>query len=163
MSQIIQNPCDYFHDNCEVYTEKQTKPPIGLRPKEIAEKMFNSERIKEIVEAMSRYQEANQPIPEEWSRELKERLTVMLRDDEAELKKKLNQANSNIVDLVYELVSYMQSSVGYNCPYAYHLADGYKNRKNAMIAKLARKSFGEAKLLIYLQNTLLMSKEVDSF
>lgn len=107
MGQMIQNPCDYFHDNCEVCTanscpENRTKSPLGLRPKEIAEKMFNSERIKEIIEAIYRYQEANKPIPEEWSKELRDRLSTILGDNEAELKEKLSQANSNIVDLVYQ-------------------------------------------------------------
>ena len=147
MGQMIQNPCDYFHDNCEVCTanscpEKQTKPPVGLRPKEIAEKMFNSERIKEIIEAMSRYQKADKPIPETWSRELKERLTVMLGDDEAELKKKLSQANSNIVDLVYEMIGYMQGWVGLgNCPYAFNLAIGYKKPQECNDCETCKEEF----------------------
>ena len=50
------------------------KPPLGLSPRDIAEKWFNESRIKDIIEAMHRYYEADEDIPEAWRFELKERL-----------------------------------------------------------------------------------------
>ena len=50
------------------------KPPLGLTPRDIAEKLFNDSRIKDIIEAMHRYYEADKAIPEAWKFELKERL-----------------------------------------------------------------------------------------
>lgn len=50
------------------------KPPLGLMPKDIAEKLFNDSRIRDIIEAMHRYYEADKDIPEAWRFELKERL-----------------------------------------------------------------------------------------
>ena len=53
---------------------KESKPPLGLTPRDIAESMFNKSRIRDIVAAMNRYYEADKAIPVEWSAELKERL-----------------------------------------------------------------------------------------
>ena len=50
------------------------EPPLGVEPRVIAEMMFNESRIRNIVEAMSRYYSANMAIPDEWRTELKERL-----------------------------------------------------------------------------------------
>lgn len=44
------------------------KPPIGLRPRWIAEEM----RMKEIASAMLRYNEAGKPVPAPWTEELAE-------------------------------------------------------------------------------------------
>ena len=49
-----------------------TKPPLGLRPKRIAD----WQRRTEIVEAMERYGKAGKEIPEQWFDELKELLAV---------------------------------------------------------------------------------------
>lgn len=49
-------------------------PPLGIAPRHIAEMIFNESRIKDIVEAMHRFYEANEAIPLEWKQELKERL-----------------------------------------------------------------------------------------
>lgn len=38
------------------------KPPIGLKPRNI----FLTERIQDIKEAIVRYLNANQPVPQEW-------------------------------------------------------------------------------------------------
>lgn len=43
---------------------KEEKPPIGLTPRELAERMFNESRVRDIIEAMHRYYEANMAIPE---------------------------------------------------------------------------------------------------
>lgn len=44
------------------------KPPLGLRPRWVVQAL----RIREILEAMDRYNSAGTPIPEEWSDELNE-------------------------------------------------------------------------------------------
>lgn len=41
------------------------KPPIGLRPRWIAEE----QRLVEIAAAMARFLEADEPIPQEWNEE----------------------------------------------------------------------------------------------
>lgn len=48
--------------------ENRDKPPIGLRPRWIVQAL----RIREILEAMGRYNSVGKPIPEEWSEELDE-------------------------------------------------------------------------------------------
>lgn len=53
---------------------QESKPPLGLTPRDIAESMFNESRIRDIVAAMNRYYEADKAIPVEWCAELKERL-----------------------------------------------------------------------------------------
>ena len=52
----------------------KAKPPLGIAPRNIAEQMFNESRIREIVGAMNRYYDADMPIPQAWTEELKERL-----------------------------------------------------------------------------------------
>jgi len=42
------------------------KPPLGLRPKWLAD----SERVKEIREAISRYWDAGKKVPEAWIEEI---------------------------------------------------------------------------------------------
>lgn len=54
----------------EAFEVVSVEPPLGLRPREIAEAAFRQERVKEIVEAMSRYTEAGKDIPAEWISEL---------------------------------------------------------------------------------------------
>lgn len=46
------------------------KPPIGIMPKEI----WETQRIGDILDAMERYSQANQPIPIAWVSELKQHL-----------------------------------------------------------------------------------------
>lgn len=48
------------------------KPPLGLMPRAIHD--FN--RIREIVEAIERYADAEKPIPLEWVGELKDLLKI---------------------------------------------------------------------------------------
>lgn len=50
------------------------EPPLGIPPRQMAEMMFNEQRIQDIVHAMHRYYEADKDIPLEWRTELKERL-----------------------------------------------------------------------------------------
>ena len=52
----------------------EKKPPLGIPPRQMAEIMFNEQRIQDIVHAMHRYYEADMDIPLEWRTELKERL-----------------------------------------------------------------------------------------
>ena len=54
--------------------ESETKPPLGIAPRELAEQAFNESRICEIIQGMSRYYEAGMSIPQVWREELKERL-----------------------------------------------------------------------------------------
>ena len=49
------------------------KPPIGLKPRWLHE----TNRIQDIIDAIKRYSEAEEPIPTEWVDELKE-LTMNL-------------------------------------------------------------------------------------
>ena len=53
---------------------KEPAPPLGLTPRDIAENLFNESRIRDIIEAMHRYYEADKEIPYEWKFELKDRL-----------------------------------------------------------------------------------------
>lgn len=48
--------------------ESSEKPPLGLRPRWIVDAL----RIREILEAMDRYNSAGVPIPTDWSDELNE-------------------------------------------------------------------------------------------
>lgn len=61
--------------------ENRDKPPIGLRPRWIVQAL----RIREILEAMDRYNSAGKPIPEEWSDELNE-LFVAQRERDSRAK-----------------------------------------------------------------------------
>lgn len=51
--------------------EPINKPPIGLRPKDVAAAVNRDRRVKEIVQAMHRYVEANEDIPWAWVSELR--------------------------------------------------------------------------------------------
>lgn len=66
----VAGEAGYHEDPNEV----KAKPPLGIAPRNIAEQMFNESRIREIVEAMNRYYDADMPIPQAWTEELKERL-----------------------------------------------------------------------------------------
>lgn len=48
------------------------KPPIGLKPRWI----HDSERAKEILDAMARYTDANMSIPKKWITELQDLFNV---------------------------------------------------------------------------------------
>lgn len=50
--------------------QPKQKPPLGLKP----QKIWVEERIKEILEAMARYNEAGKAIPREWLEELGEHI-----------------------------------------------------------------------------------------
>ena len=68
------------HKECpndfELYVETpvnhEVKPPLGLRPWNIAD----NERVAEILEAMLRYTKANKDIPEAWMEELVEKVSI---------------------------------------------------------------------------------------
>ena len=68
------------HKECpndfELYVETpvnhEVKPPLGLRPWNIAD----NERVVEILEAMLRYTKANKDIPEAWMEELVEKVSI---------------------------------------------------------------------------------------
>lgn len=49
------------------------KPPIGLTPINIFLELQNKQRVQEILDACSRYNEANMNIPQEWIDELSSR------------------------------------------------------------------------------------------
>ena len=46
------------------------KPPVGLRPKKVAQAQYRAKRIDEIVMAIDRYSLACPPIPIDWVVEL---------------------------------------------------------------------------------------------
>ena len=50
------------------------KPPLGLMPEDIYDLISNSKRMTEILDAMTRYSEANRPIPIIWVEELRRRI-----------------------------------------------------------------------------------------
>lgn len=52
------------------------KPPLGLRPRKYFELEVKQNRINEIIDAMSRYSQANKPIPIEWIDELRQYIIV---------------------------------------------------------------------------------------
>lgn len=54
--------------------KSESKPPLGIAPRELAEQAFNESRICEIIQGMNRYYEAGKSIPQVWREELKERL-----------------------------------------------------------------------------------------
>lgn len=56
------------------------KPPLGIPPRNIAEHGFNVFRMGEILGAMSRYSEAQKPIPIEWVNELSERIEDYMKE-----------------------------------------------------------------------------------
>lgn len=60
------------HDKKGVVMAELAKPPLGLTPRAIHD--FN--RIREIVEAIERYADAEKPIPLEWVDELKDLLKI---------------------------------------------------------------------------------------
>ncbi len=51
------------------------KPPLGLEPKWI----HDVKRIREILDAIERYSDANMPIPKVWVDELRELFYVYIR------------------------------------------------------------------------------------
>ena len=50
--------------------DNQSKPPLGLVPR----RLHDSRRVGEILEALSRYNEAGKPVPQEWLDELNEKI-----------------------------------------------------------------------------------------
>jgi len=75
------------------------RPPLGLRPRDIAEYTYRQERIREIKRAMSRYTRANKQIPINWQVELKELRTSNVLDA---MDLEVSRAN---VDKLIEIVS----------------------------------------------------------
>lgn len=53
-----------------VGTARHTKPPLGLVPRFVRD----SERCREILAAIERYNDAGKPVPGEWLEELNERM-----------------------------------------------------------------------------------------
>ena len=51
-------------------SDYKIKPPLGLCTRKISEENYRVNRVKDIVEAMLRYLQANMEIPEEWATEL---------------------------------------------------------------------------------------------
>ena len=49
------------------------KPPIGLMPREIYERISECKRIDDIIDAMKRYANVGKTVPIEWVEELEER------------------------------------------------------------------------------------------
>jgi hypothetical protein len=68
MNRILDEAIDEASDDHTSFF----KPPLGLRPRKIAESDFRKERALEIVEAMRRYVLAEHPIPLDWFSELME-------------------------------------------------------------------------------------------
>lgn len=50
----------------ELDNNEHMKPPVGLKPKRI----HDSERLKDLIDAIERYSDAELPIPKEWVEEL---------------------------------------------------------------------------------------------
>ena len=50
----------------ELDNNERMKPPVGLKPKRI----HDSERLKDLIDAIKRYTDAELPIPKEWVEEL---------------------------------------------------------------------------------------------
>ena len=65
ISQIVTLDVEVLHWKNEVSKLLSTKPPVGLRSANIVKLA----RIREIEEAIERYNQANLPIPVEWSDE----------------------------------------------------------------------------------------------
>ena len=67
----VYHVCDKCRDDIENYIgmAKHTKPPLGLVPRFIRDEA----RVKEILEAIGRYNEAGKPVPQEWLDELNEK------------------------------------------------------------------------------------------
>jgi hypothetical protein len=58
--------------------QQPTKPPLGLRPRWIAEE----ERLLEIIEAGNRYLKAGKAIPKPWLKEMAELVKNIRRRDQ---------------------------------------------------------------------------------
>ena len=58
----------------EAPVDQGVRPPVGLRPEWIAEYHNCRDRLIEIAEAMTRYAEAEKPVPLEWCREMERRI-----------------------------------------------------------------------------------------
>jgi hypothetical protein len=67
----VYHVCGKCRDDIENYigTAKHTKPPLGLVPRFIRDEA----RVKEIIEAIARYNEVGKPVPQEWLDELNEK------------------------------------------------------------------------------------------
>lgn len=69
---FVRHVCDNCREDIEHYvgTAKHTKPPLGLIPRFIRDEA----RVKEILEAIGRYNENGKPVPIEWLDELNEKI-----------------------------------------------------------------------------------------
>lgn len=61
------------------------KPPIGIIPQNIFLELQNKQRVQDILDACSRYNEANMHIPQEWIDELSSRRGVDVLDPNIDL------------------------------------------------------------------------------
>ena len=52
--------------------DRTTRPPLGVKPRW----MHDSERAKELLDAIERYTDANMSIPKKWINELKDLFNV---------------------------------------------------------------------------------------
>ena len=68
----VYHVCAKCLQDIEAYvgTAKHTKPPLGLVPRFIRDEA----RVKEIIEAIARYNEVGKPVPVEWLNELDEKI-----------------------------------------------------------------------------------------
>ena len=66
ISYVSTKEKEYFDEHHAEEIFLPVKPPIGIRPKAIVDAL----RIKEILEAMTRYAEDGRKIPQEWVDEL---------------------------------------------------------------------------------------------
>lgn len=66
------NQCSTMNIKGVKLTESTEKPPVGLRPKWVAEYHAMRDRALEITEAMARYSTAGRTIPIKWITELDE-------------------------------------------------------------------------------------------
>ena len=61
-----------------------SQPPIGLIPQNIFLEIQNKQRVQDILDACSRYNESNMNIPQEWIDELSSRRGVDVLDPKSE-------------------------------------------------------------------------------
>lgn len=87
IDEYIEKHCfdadDRAFEKCETKAIEQAikeKPPLGLMP----EKIWNTKRRIDIIEAMNRYAEAEKKIPDEWIAELLFLNYKIAREEESE-------------------------------------------------------------------------------
>ena len=81
------------------------KPPIGLIPQNIFLELQNKQRVQDILDACSRYNEANMNIPQEWIDELSSRRGEIKIEHEFEY---FAIPSGTTVDISEEVPKYMQ-------------------------------------------------------